>query len=264
MGNEVNCGVNRNDNLSSNHITFNSPNNIRNGKHNFNSQILVDHNIYTGEMAETADNLKYNLYHNKKYYVMDGIGTLKIVNGSLYKGNFLNGDFHNNGEFIYPDGCTYKGNFVNGKREGKGILVTKAYTYEGEFVNDIKNGYGLLDIKAKGKYKGLFKNGYISGYGEFIFNNNVIYKGEWSSGLFDGTGVINYTEKIYYKGQFKNGLKLGKGKLYYYHNNKNSKIEGLWEFDEYKGSEITPELQEVLTNINRISDEVTVYEGIFI
>ncbi|XP_032929947.1 radial spoke head 10 homolog B2-like isoform X2 [Catharus ustulatus] len=54
-----------------------------------------------------------------------------------YKGEFVKGERHGHGLFIYADGSIYSGEWVHNKRHGKGIFVLKnGQALEGEFVND--------------------------------------------------------------------------------------------------------------------------------
>ncbi|XP_062359387.1 radial spoke head 10 homolog B-like [Cinclus cinclus] len=55
-----------------------------------------------------------------------------------YVGDFVKGERHGHGMFIYADGSMYSGEWVHNKRHGKGIFVFKnGHAFQGEFVNDL-------------------------------------------------------------------------------------------------------------------------------
>nr|XP_030140869.3 radial spoke head 10 homolog B isoform X1 [Taeniopygia guttata]XP_030140872.3 radial spoke head 10 homolog B isoform X1 [Taeniopygia guttata]XP_030140873.3 radial spoke head 10 homolog B isoform X1 [Taeniopygia guttata]XP_030140875.3 radial spoke head 10 homolog B isoform X1 [Taeniopygia guttata]XP_041575114.1 radial spoke head 10 homolog B isoform X1 [Taeniopygia guttata]XP_041575115.1 radial spoke head 10 homolog B isoform X1 [Taeniopygia guttata]XP_041575116.1 radial spoke head 10 homol len=54
-----------------------------------------------------------------------------------YVGDFVNGERHGHGTFLYADGAMYSGEWVHNKKHGKGIFFFKnGHKFEGEFVND--------------------------------------------------------------------------------------------------------------------------------
>ncbi|NXT12448.1 R10B2 protein, partial [Prunella fulvescens] len=54
-----------------------------------------------------------------------------------YVGDFVKGERHGHGTFLYADGAMYSGDWVHNKKHGKGIFVFKnGHSFEGEFVND--------------------------------------------------------------------------------------------------------------------------------
>ncbi|XP_014162251.1 radial spoke head 10 homolog B [Geospiza fortis] len=54
-----------------------------------------------------------------------------------YSGNFVKGERHGHGTFLYSDGTMYTGEWAHNKKHGKGIFVFKnGVCFEGEFEND--------------------------------------------------------------------------------------------------------------------------------
>ncbi|XP_036248066.1 radial spoke head 10 homolog B-like isoform X1 [Molothrus ater] len=54
-----------------------------------------------------------------------------------YAGNFVKGERHGHGTFLYSDGTMYSGEWAHNKKHGKGIFVSKnGVCFEGEFEND--------------------------------------------------------------------------------------------------------------------------------
>ena len=55
--------------------------------------------------------------------IMDGYGTLRFPDSTIYKGNFVRGKMDDlNGELIYTDGDSYIGGFKNNMKNGAGTL----------------------------------------------------------------------------------------------------------------------------------------------
>ena len=79
----------------------------------------------------------------------NGEGILRKEDGSLYKGYFLNDEFHGNGT-LEIKGTNYVGQFKNGRYHGKGRLnlqgTNGSLFYQGSFKE------GLFDLKGKIKY----------------------------------------------------------------------------------------------------------------
>lgn len=53
----------------------------------------------------------------------NGVGCLRMKNGTTYIGQFENGFFHGSGVLSFPDGSKYEGSFVLGKFQGYGVYV---------------------------------------------------------------------------------------------------------------------------------------------
>lgn len=47
-------------------------------------------------------------------------GTVKFLNGNLYKGGIKNNDLHGKGVVIFADGARYEGDFAEGRQNGIG------------------------------------------------------------------------------------------------------------------------------------------------
>ncbi|NWX36053.1 R10B2 protein, partial [Notiomystis cincta] len=66
-----------------------------------------------------------------------------------YVGDFVKGERHGRGTFIYADGAMYSGEWVGNKKHGKGIFVLKnGHVLQGEFVNDYAVEYPTLQGAA--------------------------------------------------------------------------------------------------------------------
>ncbi|NXA38520.1 R10B2 protein, partial [Eudromia elegans] len=66
-----------------------------------------------------------------------------------YIGNFVKGDRHGLGRFIYASGAVYDGNWMCNKKHGSGKFVFKnGHVYEGEFIDDRIAEYPAFQVDA--------------------------------------------------------------------------------------------------------------------
>ncbi|NXD09116.1 R10B2 protein, partial [Nothocercus nigrocapillus] len=66
-----------------------------------------------------------------------------------YIGNFVKGDRHGHGRFIYAGGAVYDGDWVCNKKHGRGKFVFKnGHVYEGEFIDDHIAEYPAFQVDA--------------------------------------------------------------------------------------------------------------------
>ena len=52
-----------------------------------------------------------------------GRGRLKMITGTEYAGEFMNGFFHGSGVLCFPDGSRYEGHFEFGRYHGCGVYT---------------------------------------------------------------------------------------------------------------------------------------------
>ena len=116
----------------------------------------------------------------------NGQGQWVQADGTQYQGEFKNGKPDGRGFIKFKNGQTYQGEFRHGKRHGRGELIgTSGWRYQGEMSNDAITGVGTMYFEDGGKYTGNFKNGKFHGDG-FLFDNQgvLIGKGVFSEGKF--------------------------------------------------------------------------------
>lgn len=145
---------------------------------------------------------------------VSGFGTHKYKNG-VYIGNFKNGVFSGEGEFINKKGYSYLGNWVDGHKHGSGVeSFRRGFTYEGGFADNLRHGLGsasfsdskfLKDIK----YIGNWVDGDICGQGELTFVREVKYgrdkkieknklTGEFVNGVYQGRQTSPYFDELFW------------------------------------------------------------------
>ena len=89
-----------------------------------------------------------------------GVGSFKWANGEQYVGEYLEDERTGNGSYSWPDGSSYEGSFLKGKRHGYGIFTSIDGTvYQGEWLNDQQHGEGLLIFVDGRRVQGMWKNG---------------------------------------------------------------------------------------------------------
>jgi hypothetical protein len=184
---------------------------------------------------------------------MDGQGTYLEASGSRYVGQFRNGTYSGKGVIEYCDGNWYKGDFLSGYRHGQGELKWNGDHYVGGFAYDRYSGQGTLLYSNGNKYEGGFLEGYRHGFGKIEWNgttytgdfeydkwsgkgtleqaNGDKYEGQFKAGYYSGHGTLTYADGTTYEGEFLNGQRHGKGSLRWNGNRytgdfKNNKFSG--------------------------------------
>lgn len=161
----------------------------------------------------------------------------------LYRGGFVDGQYHGDGKIFLDQKVIYDGQFVKGQKQGtgsqyndQGKLVYQgqfaegrysgqgiqyhddgSIEYEGTFINQLRDGTGkLYNDRSLLIYEGQFSNNVFSGTGTKYDNNGkMVYTGAFQNGLYDGAGVdYNADGVALYKGAFALGKRQGQGTLY--------------------------------------------------
>ena len=89
----------------------------------------------------------------------------------------------------YVDGSKYKGQFVNSKRHGLGIYYySNGDIYGGHWANDVFDGEGFYIFNNGERYQGQLKAGKKHGQGRYFYANGRIYNGNWAFDNKNGKG----------------------------------------------------------------------------
>lgn len=113
--------------------------------------------------------------------------TIKLPNGSKYKGEMQYNVPEGKGEEYFRNGDIYKGEFKKGKRHGFGVFEKRdKFIYEGNLKDNKFEGRGKM-IYANGHiFEGLFKKGKEEGTGMLKdIDGKVLKKGLWIDGEFN-------------------------------------------------------------------------------
>jgi len=100
-------------------------------------------NEYTEEQYENIgkfDYEKHGIPNDSKYPVL---GPYQLKSGSVYLGQWKNGQKHGRGKLAWEDGSLYEGQWVNNMSNGKGRLIhSDGDVYEGDWVDNKAEGQG--------------------------------------------------------------------------------------------------------------------------
>jgi hypothetical protein len=155
--------------------------------------------IYTGQLSIKTNN-------------PDGNGTLRLEDGAVYDGEWVDGRPHGSGVWatiegdlftcrswqsgkkhgftvdVLSDGQVYRGEYQHGQRHGHGVLTWPyGAHYEGQFVNNKRNGEGRYCYADGRVYTGNYKDDRPHGYGIMkAEDGTIIYDGTWQLGEFIG------------------------------------------------------------------------------
>ncbi len=163
-------------------------------------------------------------------------GSGSPLNGALYKGDIVDGQWTGQGKITYADGTSYEGGYLNGEWHGFGKrCYTDGGYYEGEY--DMGKEIGTCTI--------------VYGYNSTL--NGSVYQGEVENSKWT-EGKITYADGSYYEGEFEDGFYSGDGYLSY--PNGDFK-DGSWHYSEQlKESHFTGEALLHLENGDVFAGEI--------
>lgn len=161
----------------------------------------------------------------------NGMGLLKMKDGSLYIGDFSQGNISGYGMLLSSDGeyvlncdsCTvYIGNWRDGKKAGVGTCYARNgdVIYTGKFMDDRPTGLYPSTDDYSSKYFSLLKA-----------DNGDMFLGELKENSFNGFCVTVWANGDLYIGNSKGGMRKGIG-LYLMYN-------GEWETLNFSGENYT-------------------------
>ena len=127
-----------------------------------------------------------------------GVGVGKIVysNGSVYEGEFLDGQCHGTGKITYSTSAVYEGGFKNGELHGQGTYSNaNGATYSGGWDSGEKSGKGIgKEFYDNGYYDGEFYDGKRHGQGTYVWSSGSQYTGQWVDGERTGYGTYTWPD----------------------------------------------------------------------
>ena len=170
---------------------------------------------YEGEMHQ-------NMFH--------GAGKLELPNGDQYNGNFVDGSFHAQGEYLWVnDGSSYCGEWCNGSMDGEGMMSKAGgTTYKGQFSANQAHGHGQQTFANGDQYVGEWENSCMQGAGVCTWANGVRYTGQFLANEAHGSGMKVWPDGSQYVGEFQNGMRWGRG----VHVTQDVRIVGVWSEDK--------------------------------
>ncbi|HMQ48999.1 MAG TPA: caspase family protein [Saprospiraceae bacterium] len=173
-----------------------------------------------------------------------GQGLYIFANGTLYNGEFQEGEIHGAGLCYYQDGSKYEGEWKHRLRDGYGTMTypdgTKRSGYWKQGFPVEENGNKLDDQYAKREVNadnfdiqsGCLLGNCNTGTGVFAYVDGSRYEGYFSGGKASGKGTFYYPNGEQYTGEFKDGVPWGKGVLYRLDG---TQMNGYWQEGEYIG-----------------------------
>lgn len=191
-----------------------------------------------------------------------GKGELKMLDGSSYDGQFLDGLMHGQGTYNWPDGVSFTGDFFQGTISGSGKYSwPDGSSYTGQVKSGKRHGEGVFMCSAGQIYDGEWQDGHRHGKGVASYyegKSTTVYSGEWFKDLRQGYGKMRYASGNQYEGYWYADKKCGKGVMAW--SEDQSTYVGAWDDDLPNGS------GEILWSNLKISKLVTkqmssVYRG---
>jgi hypothetical protein len=114
------------------------------------------------------------------------------VNGDVYEGDFVKGEFTGTGRYTRKSGGYYEGEFRNWMFHGRGRLIDDSgNTWEGTFADGRLKGIAKSTGQL-GSYEGEFKDWLFHGKGKLRLANGDLYEGGFANGVYEGQGTLKY------------------------------------------------------------------------
>lgn len=86
---------------------------------------------------------------------------------------------------MYPDGSLYEGDFKDGQQDGNGRMIhTNKDIYEGKWKSGMAEGKGVITLFDGQKYTGKWKNDLKEGKGVENWPDGSVYEGQYHQGNF--------------------------------------------------------------------------------
>eukprot|EP00931_Biecheleriopsis_adriatica_P123454 TRINITY_DN9849_c0_g1_i1.p1 TRINITY_DN9849_c0_g1~~TRINITY_DN9849_c0_g1_i1.p1 ORF type:complete len:5765 (-),score=1054.79 TRINITY_DN9849_c0_g1_i1:19-14961(-) len=115
---------------------------------------------------------------------------LKLLDGSIFSGQFLDGEPDGQGRMEWPGGRTYVGQWLRGQPDGHGVMFSVAppglesetWIYSGQFQSGMRSGLGRAEWPALG--------GWYDGDWEYGVQHGIGESGEGATESFNGKPEI--------------------------------------------------------------------------
>ncbi len=172
----------------------------------------------------------------------NGKGTYKFRSGSVYSGQFQNGQFHGWGVCEYADGDKYEGWWAQRMPDGTGTLyradgtTSKGLWKKGELIDEegevINSDFAQKTVTEGEIQTGCLMGNCHNGEGIMGFPDGTRYEGGFVKGKFHGSGKWFYTNGDVFDGNWHENFPHGEGRIMH---EDNSVTKGVWEFGTYLG-----------------------------
>ncbi|MCG6886369.1 MAG: peptidase C13 [Proteobacteria bacterium] len=143
---------------------------------------------------------------------MDQQGRAHLPDSSIYRGEYLDGLFHGQGELSWSNGDMYRGEFRRGLMSGRGRFEeASGSVYEGEFRAGMSHGHGVYTGLNGIHYEGQFARDVFDGQGRYTNSDGTIYEGIFHQNAPDGPGRITFKDGSHYEGEIHDWQMQGQG-----------------------------------------------------
>jgi hypothetical protein len=134
-------------------------------------------------------------------------GKLKNKDGSIYEGEWKQGEASGNGTLIWSNGSKYSGEFRESQPNGQGTWShPKGTRYVGGWKDGEFSGRGTLNASDGTEYVGEWRNNALSGAATVAYKNGDRFSGSYWSWKRDGIGTYVWKNGDKYKGLWKGGV----------------------------------------------------------
>jgi len=141
----------------------------------------------------------------------DGYGTLRILDGSIYCGNWTEGVRTGNGVYTSINGALFLGSWLNDRFQGRGVYVSEIdQVYTGDFDNGLKHGSGVETWEGGARYVGNYQHDKRNGKGCYTYPDGRKFNGDYKNNEPDGNGTQTSSDgSVLHEGEWSMGEFVG-------------------------------------------------------
>ena len=117
---------------------------------------------------------------------------------------------HGYGKLFRVDGSMYLGQWVNGDREGRGMeTAADGASYEGQYKANQRHGHGRQVFANGDSYNGQWEADQPRGQGTYVWaSTGACYVGNWMCGEMHGSGSCSFADGSSFTGEYLQGQRV--------------------------------------------------------
>lgn len=158
---------------------------------------------------DSEDHYSGQWLSNGKQYVRHGYGIQEWADGTVYTGEWLDGQASGRGQITFADGQLYIGEWRANLAHGLGISRPTVNTsYSGSFKHGLRHGIGVeaWGQNGHGRYEGEFSFGMREGHGICVWPDGFRYIGVWHLDRIHGPGTCIDADGHVFHGKWIGGM----------------------------------------------------------
>lgn len=141
-------------------------------------------------------------------------GIIKNNFGDVFEGQIKNSVASGPGELKMANGYVYRGWFVQDLRDGECVeTIGDGVELHCRYQNGLRQGPFTTKMKDGSQFRGVYNRGIQEDKGWLTTKDGSVYAGEFIQGKLNGYGTVKFVDGRFFEGNFKNNQMNGEGKL---------------------------------------------------